>query len=331
MEKVITNSLYNNLLKQIRKEMTEGLVRAQNVYERERVITYWNIGKAISNHLLIHKNRADYGNRLFNRLSNDLELGERLLYQVTQFYNTYPDFEPSANIKWSHYRLLASIKNDKQRKILENKVSEDKLSKRNLEVLVKDKYSKGRRKETIRIKELRYIRGKLYTYKIIEVKHTESLCIDLGFRIYRETEEANIKGKFVESIKGEKDYSIKPASTKKKYLYTYKAYVSKIIDGDTMWLDIDLGFNTWIKHKARLRGVDTPPMETKAGQKAYKYVKSVLRGLPYVIIKSHGRDKYDRPLVDLFYMKDAEPERVLKEGIFLNQELLNKGMADILE
>ena len=50
-----------------------------------------------------------------------------------------------------------------------------------------------------------------------------------------------------------------------------------------------------------------------------------------MIIKSHGRDKYDCPLVDLFYMKDAEPERVLKEGIFLNQELLNKGMADYAE
>jgi len=103
--------------------------------------------------------------------------------------------------------------------------------------------------------------------------------------------------------------------------------VNKIIDGDTIWLDIDLGFQTWIKHKARLRGIDTPPLETKGGQKAYKYVKSVLNGLPFVIIKSHGRDKYDRHLIYLYYLRNAEPEIVPKEGVFLNQALLNKGLA----
>lgn len=331
MEKVIAADLYSKLLNQIKKEMAEGLFRAQTAYERERVLTYWNVGGAISNHLLMHKNRANYGKKLFNKLSKDLGLGERLLYQVTQFYNKYPDLDPSTNIKWSHYRLLASVKDEKERKILEKVILKDNLSKRNLEVLVKDKYPKAVKKKNVIHKKLKCNIGRLYTYKIIEVKHSESLCIDLGFRIYRETEETNIKGSFVETIKGKKEYSIKPASTKRKYLYTYKAYVNKILDGDTIWLNIDLGFNTWIKHKARLRGIDTPPIETKGGQKAYKYVRSVLKGLPFVIVKSHGRDKYDRHLVDLFYMKDAEPEKVLKEGIFLNQELLNKGLADYSE
>ena len=34
-------------------------------YGKERVITYWNVGRAISSHILIHKNRADYGKKLF--------------------------------------------------------------------------------------------------------------------------------------------------------------------------------------------------------------------------------------------------------------------------
>ena len=70
-------------------------------------------------------------------------------------------------------------------------------------------------------------------------------------------------------------------------------------------------------------------MDRGGGQKAYEYVNSVLNGLPFVIIKSHGRDKYDRHLIDLYYLRNAEPEIVLEEGDFLNQELLNKGLASL--
>lgn len=331
MERAITLQSYKKLLCKIKNEMAEGLFRAQNAYDRERVITYWNMGRAISSHLLMHKDRADYGESLFNRLSQDIGLGERLLYQVTQFYNTYPDFKPSSNLKWSHYRILTSIKDENQRGMLEDKVSKEKLSKRKLEVLVKDRYKEVFRKEPKRPKKLKCIRGKLYIYKIIKVGHTKNLCIDLGFKVYRETEEIIKKVSFIETIKGEDRYDIKAIKANAKDLYIYKAYVDKIIDGDTIWLDVDLGFNTWLKHKARLRGIDTAPIETTEGQNALKYVKSVLKGLPFVIIKSHGRDKYDRHLIDLYYLRNAGEEKVLKEGIFLNQELLDKEMAYFLD
>jgi len=110
MKTILVSNAYINLLKQVKEEIIEGLFRAQIAYERERVITYWNVGRAISSHLLIHKNRADYGEKLFNRLSKDLGLGERLLYQITQFYHTYPNLKPSSNLKWSHYRILTSKK-----------------------------------------------------------------------------------------------------------------------------------------------------------------------------------------------------------------------------
>jgi endonuclease YncB( thermonuclease family) len=50
--------------------------------------------------------------------------------------------------------------------------------------------------------------------------------------------------------------------------------------------------------------------------------------LPFIIIKSHGRDKYGRYLADIFYLKgEKDPQAVLNKGIFLNQQLLDENLA----
>lgn len=47
-------------------------------------------------------------------------------------------------------------------------------------------------------------------------------------------------------------------------MYKYAARVARIIDGDSIVLDIDLGFNTWLnKQSIRLYGVDTPEYRTR--------------------------------------------------------------------
>ncbi len=57
-------------------------------------------------------------------------------------------------------------------------------------------------------------------------------------------------------------------------LYTYKAYVVRVIDGDTVVADIDLGFNTVRKNEhLRLIGIDAPENDTIEG----KAVTSALR------------------------------------------------------
>lgn len=42
-------------------------------------------------------------------------------------------------------------------------------------------------------------------------------------------------------------------------MYEYKAQVVSVYDGDTLTVDIDLGFEVWLrKQKIRLAGIDTP-------------------------------------------------------------------------
>ena len=47
-------------------------------------------------------------------------------------------------------------------------------------------------------------------------------------------------------------------------MYESRCKVLKVIDGDTVDVDIDLGFNTWIKNeRVRLMGIDTPESRTR--------------------------------------------------------------------
>ena len=47
-------------------------------------------------------------------------------------------------------------------------------------------------------------------------------------------------------------------------MYEYKCKIVKIIDGDTVDVDIDLGFGVWLhKERVRLYGIDTPESRTR--------------------------------------------------------------------
>ena len=292
-------------------------------YDREKVFTYWKMGAAISKHLLSENNRADYGQKLFKNLSDDLKVGERLLYQMTQFFNAYPDFKPIENLKWSHYRLLTSVKDKDRREFFEEQISQDNWSKRKLEEALK-----GEKKQRRKTGKLTVFRERLYTYRIFKDECSDTLLIDLGFNVFKETELLGNDGNYVETVKLDTGYEYKKTNVKRKYLYVYKAFVKEVIDGDTLWVMIDCGFKTWIKQKIRLYKIDAPAISTQEGIKAKEYVEKVLKDVPFIVIKCHFRDKFDRYLVDLLYLKGEEDPRVaLKEGMFLNQELLDKGLA----
>ena len=47
-------------------------------------------------------------------------------------------------------------------------------------------------------------------------------------------------------------------------MYEYNSVIRKIVDGDTVDVDIDLGFGVWLKdQRIRLHGIDTPECRTR--------------------------------------------------------------------
>jgi micrococcal nuclease len=66
-------------------------------------------------------------------------------------------------------------------------------------------------------------------------------------------------------------------------MWTYRAKVVRVIDGDTVDVDIDLGFGIWQKNeRVRIMGIDTPEsrtrdkIEKKFGLAAKAKLKSIL-------------------------------------------------------
>jgi micrococcal nuclease len=114
-------------------------------------------------------------------------------------------------------------------------------------------------------------------------------------------------------------------------LYEYLAKVVNIYDGDTMTLDVDLGFGVWLaKQKVRLLGIDTP--EIRGNERADGvFVRDYLRALLPVgetvkiqTFKSSNKGKYGRWLA-VVYMQ------MQNEWLNINEHLLDQGMAKIYE
>ena len=80
-------------------------------------------------------------------------------------------------------------------------------------------------------------------------------------------------------------------------MYEYRCKVVKVIDGDTVDVDIDLGFGVWMhKERVRLFGIDTPKSRTrdleekKYGLAAKKFLTNMLDDDGGIILKTH-KDK----------------------------------------
>ena len=103
----------------------------------------------------------------------------------------------------------------------------------------------------------------------------------------------------------------------------FKAKVRRVVDGDTLDVEIDLGFNLTLNERIRLIGVDTPetrtrdPVEKANGLKSKSFVEDfvALRD-GNVILKVHGFGKFGRPLAVLFV-----------DGVNLNHKLVDLGYA----
>ena len=96
-------------------------------------------------------------------------------------------------------------------------------------------------------------------------------------------------------------------------MWTYRAKVIRVIDGDTVDVDIDLGFGIWMhKERIRLLGIDTPESRTrdkeekKYGLAAKKYLTEMLNDEGGIVLKTKkdAEGKFGRILGELWRTTD---------------------------
>ena len=111
-------------------------------------------------------------------------------------------------------------------------------------------------------------------------------------------------------------------------MYEYKCKIRKVVDGDTVDIDIDLGFGVWLNdERVRIIGIDTPesrtsdPIEKKFGLAAKERVQHLLGEGATLISKVKGdgneemRGKFGRILGDFRTSQgDLLTSKLMKEG-----------------
>ena len=113
---------------------------------------------------------------------------------------------------------------------------------------------------------------------------------------------------------------------KDPYVYRIRS-VHKVVDGDTIDADIDLGFDISLTKRIRLAGIDTPESRTtdlkeKAlGLEVKEWLKHKLNGAKDILIKTElpdSTEKYGRIIGHLY---------INGESVSINNQMVNEGYA----
>ena len=90
-------------------------------------------------------------------------------------------------------------------------------------------------------------------------------------------------------------------------MYTYKSRLDRVVDGDTVDAFIDLGFDTHVKKRIRLYGMDAWESRTRDKEEKVKGLAAKARLIQILdennnefILVSHGVGKFGRCLGELF-------------------------------
>jgi len=109
-------------------------------------------------------------------------------------------------------------------------------------------------------------------------------------------------------------------------MYEYKCKIVRVVDGDTVDVDVDLGFGVWLQNeRVRIAGIDTPECRTSDeverifGNLAKETVKKFLPEGSYHTLRSHDyKGKFGRILGDII---------ISKHNLYITEILLAGNLA----
>lgn len=109
-------------------------------------------------------------------------------------------------------------------------------------------------------------------------------------------------------------------------MYTYfVSSVDRVVDGDTVDVIIDLGFDLKKKERVRLAGIDTPESRTRdleekaMGLEAKDHLTGMLEGADRLIVRTEKDGKYGR-MLGWFYKNEESKYSI-------NQTMIEQGYA----
>src|SRR3989338_1671846 len=354
----LAKNTYQKFLDEIAGIYDRALKDVHLAVEEILKTAYWKIGERVVEVEQDGHIRARYGAHLLEHVSSDMAKTNRKgfsasnLKNMRQVYLTFPIRQLTGELTWTHFVALSVIKDKEERQAYLKKAAGKKWTVEELtNVLLRDQVKtipsgNGEVKrlpappaggpavpaeaEAIR---LAFKRGIINACRVVEpracdAKNDRKVRLDCGFgvkRSFRLLSPASVKpGDVVvlaESPEGLVE--IKKITAKDSrgdsVLYTYAAQVVKVIDGDTLKVEVKVG-ETDIGKKLRLRRINTLEIDTPEGKKAKDFVVKALNDCPWIVIKTYSTDIYDRYLADIFYLPGCDdPAKIALEGKLLNR------------
>lgn len=101
-------------------------------------------------------------------------------------------------------------------------------------------------------------------------------------------------------------------------MYNYKATVVRIVDGDTMDVDIDLGFYMKTRQRLRLARIDTPERGQEGFTEATQRVEELCPVGSEVFVETHKTGGFGRWLAEVTFGENQ---------VNLSEQLLMEGFA----
>ena len=105
-------------------------------------------------------------------------------------------------------------------------------------------------------------------------------------------------------------------------MHTYRCKILRVVDGDTVDVNIDLGFGVWLhKERVRIQGIDTPESRTrdkeekKYGLMAKEFVKQFVKGdsIKLTTQKYDAKGKFGRILGDIIVDNKSLSDTMIQE------------------
>lgn len=334
---------------ELKRGVEDALLAGQRRVEQAKVLTYFETGRLINEHVRVAGSRADYGSQVLDRLARDLEIAKTTLYQCTQFARYFADtsiFRHGGKLGWAHYRLLCQVDDAAQRTALLSQTLKNDWTSPELQERVRTfnatsaETSAGTNgnndaRPPSPPKLLTAKHGTPGLYPII-ARH-DALAVDLGFKLYRPLDKCAAslrlsKAGDIVRVDDAGEFS-RAADATKADLFTYRALHVRVVDGDTLAVTIDLPPHHQIDKKLRLRGLNTPEMDTAAGKAAKRFVQHLVDSAAAITLTTTKPDKYDRYLADVFLSSasGSQPSALDSQLVFLNNALLENGHAHRME
>lgn len=96
-----------------------------------------------------------------------------------------------------------------------------------------------------------------------------------------------------------------------------KGTINRWVDGDTVDIDVDLGFKVWSEQRFRLARINTPEKKMPGYQEAINRANALAPVGSSVVVECLGYDRYGRWIAEV----------INNQSMNVNQILLNEGLA----